>query len=346
MTLGMAGGMTGGMTGGPVRDAAWASGQIVELFTRKKRGRDSTVHPETRMTVERTLERLTALGDGSGDHAARAAAVPDVLRVHRWLDEPTQPSEEQAWALADALQSLWIRTANEEALDEEYTRRTGAAPEAGMSAERKRAWLRRNYTSLQRAGAHERARAALRAKYLRLAGCLLILLVVAAAAIALIATQDYATVSLCALAGAVGGALSGARTLRDSHRLQDTRSFQTWLWVQPIVGAAVGLFLYALLESPVLALPGSDDGGETSQAAARIVYAFLAGFSEPWLLGVMDRLGSTADKAATQAVTTRQPGNPDNPENPVSSDATPIAPTPPTPTRTLTQRPPMAEEPT
>ncbi|MDQ5840750.1 MAG: hypothetical protein M3537_06340, partial [Chloroflexota bacterium] len=281
------------MTSEPVCDAAWASGQIVELLTRKKRGRDSHVHPETRTTVERILERLNALGDGSGDDAARTAALPDVLRVHRWLDTPTQPSEEQAWALADALQSLWIRTANEEALDEEYTRRHGTPPNIGMSAERKRAWLRRNYTSLQRAGAHERARAALRAKYLRLAGVLLILLVVASGTIALIATKEYATISLCALAGAVGGALSGARTLRDSNRIQDTRSFQTWLWVQPIVGAAVGLFLYALLQSPVLALPGSDDGSVESQAAARIVYAFLAGFSEPWLLGVMDRLGRT-----------------------------------------------------
>lgn len=34
------------------------------------------------------------------------------------------------------------------------------------------------------------------------------------------------------------------------------------------------------------------------QATSRIVYAFVGGFSEPWLLGILTRLGGAADKAA------------------------------------------------
>ena len=297
---------------------------LINILDRRRLHRDSGVHPETRKPLERALDRVVAL---EGDKPDRDAAVSAMLASHGWLQGSRVPSEEQAWLLADSLQALWIRTADGPAIDAEFRRQGGSNPPSGMDGMQKRAWLLSAHTRLQRAGAYERARAALRAKYLRLAGGVLIGLVAISWIVAWRVSPDReeGTISLCALAGALGGALSGARSLRDSRRIQETRIFQTWWWVQPVVGAAVGLFVYALLASSVLTLPGSDSADAATEAAARIVYAFLAGFSEPWILGIMDRLGGTADRAATAAA------------SPPASSSTP-SPAQPDADKTLTTR--------
>ena len=295
--------------------AATAYENIVDLLARKQWGRDSSVHPETRKTLERILASLGVL-DGYPTHtAAETNHVESILGAHDWLRDGKPPSEEQAWILSDALTNHWIRTASADAIDEHLGRFHDPAPPGGMTDQRKREWLLGQQAILQRAGAHERARSALRARYLQRAGWLLAVLVLGAWGVAIAVSHDRAAITLCALAGAIGGGLSGARGLRDSSRIQETRVFQTWWWVQPLVGAAVGLFVYALLASPVLTLPGSSDPDEVKRTAGRVVYAFVAGFSEPWLLGIVGRLGGSADSAATAAVFGR-PGNPGSPPAP------------------------------
>jgi hypothetical protein len=283
--------------------AEWAYQHLVELLAPKPWGRDSRVHPETRKIMERAAHWVVALaGLGPDPNGVPAARLATVLQGHSWLAVPRRPSDEQAWLLADSLEALWIESAADDAIEEEYARKAPETAEAGeLTGQQKRVWLLSHHTESQRIGSRGRARVALRTRYLCFAGMLLMLLVGSVWALALIALDDDATIIFCALGGAIGGAVSGARGLRDSRRIHQARIFQTWWWVQPAVGGAVGLFVYALLISNVLTLPGSVSNDPVEQSAARIIYAFVAGFSEPWILGIMSRLSGAADNAATMA---------------------------------------------
>src|SRR6476469_6605539 len=111
-----------------------------------------------------------------------------------------------------------------------------------------------------------------------MAGRTMAALVVATLVAAVVASKrsydNPSVVSMCALAGAIGGAVAGARGVRDARRLQDAAFFQTWWWVQPVAGAAVGVFVYALLESSILGLPESDNRDAAKRAMAFFAYAF------------------------------------------------------------------------
>lgn len=106
---------------------------------------------------------------------------------------------------------------------------------------------------------------------------------------------------VAALAGAVGSALSGFYRLRDQVKgLTALRSFSGALYAQPFVGAVVGLVLFLILRSHVIGLTVLDDRGGAAGAveawAAYAVYGFVAGFSEPFFLGIVGRVVSAADK--------------------------------------------------
>jgi hypothetical protein len=97
------------------------------------------------------------------------------------------------------------------------------------------------------------------------------------------------------LAGALGSTLSGALQVRGLTRIAALRSVRAALYTQPLVGATASLFLYALLESHLLVLPGTTSSG-TPGWAALATYGFLAGFSEPFFLGAVQRIASGAGR--------------------------------------------------
>jgi hypothetical protein len=72
-------------------------------------------------------------------------------------------------------------------------------------------------------------------------------LVVVATSVGLVVSDEDGVIVLCGLTGAIGGTLAGARSIRDTRKMRDALFFQTWWWVQPAVGFAVGLFIYAPL---------------------------------------------------------------------------------------------------
>ncbi|KAA1420728.1 hypothetical protein FE697_017480 [Mumia zhuanghuii] len=277
---------------------------VIGLLERKPAARTSRAHPEVRKVLERALDRLTALSSLAGvgsDPTLRDTRIGAIRREHAWLTTATPknpPSEEQAWALVDELQTLWICTASTAAVADAVSRVTEPRAPKQLPDADKRDWLLGSHIEHQRARGRARARQSLRARYLRNAGFALTTLVVVGTVVAVVVGDDDGVVLLCGLAGAIGGTLAGARSIRDSRRLRDALFFQTWWWVQPAVGFAVGLFVYALLASSVIILPGSDSPEAMRQATSRIVYAFVGGFSEPWLLGILTRLGGAADKAA------------------------------------------------
>lgn len=132
-----------------------------------------------------------------------------------------------------------------------------------------------------------RARVRMKGDYLLLlAPILLALIVGVAAAVAILHSGGGGTARtiLAALAGALGGTVSGAYRLRDQiENLNEVRAFKPALWVQPLIGAAAGLVLLLVLESGLL----GNDAATWERAG---LLAFAAGFSEPFFLGVVNRV--------------------------------------------------------
>lgn len=139
------------------------------------------------------------------------------------------------------------------------------------------------------------ARLALRGRYLSMTLAVLVVTIGTTALAVNVAGPgvSWAHLGVALGAGGLGATLSGIRDLRVLDRLSELRSFGIALATVPAVGAAAGLLVLLLLESSVLALPGT--GANRSSAAATGLYAFVAGFSEPFLLGVVARL--TGEKA-------------------------------------------------
>jgi len=129
----------------------------------------------------------------------------------------------------------------------------------------------------------QRARSRMRALYLLgLAPVLLALVGGLAYAIQLVVPADKEVIVVVALAGAVGGTLSGVYKLRDGvRRISQLRAFLPAMVDQPLVGAAAGLVLFVVLEA---GFRGSGGGVEWP---TQTLFAFLAGFSEPFFLGVV-----------------------------------------------------------
>jgi hypothetical protein len=87
-------------------------------------------------------------------------------------------------------------------------------------------------------------------------------------------------------AGGAGAAISGTIKARDRLTRQgDIHRFRDALPAQLLVGAATAVFVYLLFRSDIITFGNVDL--ETDEARAAI--AFLAGFSEPWVLRTIER---------------------------------------------------------
>jgi hypothetical protein len=101
-----------------------------------------------------------------------------------------------------------------------------------------------------------------------------------------------------AAAGALGATLAGATRLRDVITLNDLRPFRGWKVLQLLVGASAGLFVFMLLSSDILRLPGTS--GESTGWAAFATYGFIAGFAEPFFLGVVANIAGGTGELSTR----------------------------------------------
>lgn len=99
---------------------------------------------------------------------------------------------------------------------------------------------------------------------------------------------------IAAATGALGSTLSGFYKLRDeAGGLNVLRSFKSAMSAQPFVGAVVGVLLWLLLKSSIVTIGPSGQGMNWTNLA---IYCFLAGFSEPFFLGLVQRVAGAADK--------------------------------------------------
>jgi lipopolysaccharide export LptBFGC system permease protein LptF len=153
------------------------------------------------------------------------------------------------------------------------------------------------YLMREEAGRDRRARAALKYQYLtRLAPVLLVLLVGLGVAVNFATKGNFLeTILLTACAGALGSTLSGVFKVRDQLvRLNELRGFWPAMRVQPIVGACAGLIVFLILDSKAIEL----GAGSSVTWSGRGVLAFAAGFSEPFFLGIVQRVAVVSDRQA------------------------------------------------
>jgi hypothetical protein len=97
---------------------------------------------------------------------------------------------------------------------------------------------------------------------------------------------SFGELLLVAVTGAMGATLAAAFKLRDAFaRLGDLRTFWYAFAPQMPIGAVAGLFLWIVLESGVVEVAGAGDDW-----AVAVALAFVAGFSEPFLLKTVERI--------------------------------------------------------
>lgn len=167
----------------------------------------------------------------------------------------------------------------------EYADGETVSPAALEEARRKLSMLYRSRQSL-----YGLSRARSGAKAMRLVW---LAPVMAFLAVALIIVVDIAAADaswrsglLAAVAGALGATLSGALKLRDQlPRIANLRTFWYAFALQVPIGAVAGLFLWIVLESGLVDIAGQGD--DWAMVAA---VAFVAGFSEPFVLKTVERI--------------------------------------------------------
>jgi hypothetical protein len=305
-----------------------ATPDLAELLAPDRWSPRKRVDPELRKALgviqTRLSETRRLLGLSKADVTLRTnAAVRELTSLVR--RDPATLDIDGAWELAGALKRLNLRFGDREFLTSrlEYEQRRASA--AGQwhgwdthfdaqelvdlvtafkerhatAADHSRTVDRLTFLYLQReeAGRDRRARAALKRLYLsRLFFGMLVMLAGFAVAVD-VATKwsAWEIVVLTVCAGGLGSTLSGVFKVRDQLvQLDELRSFWPAMRVQPLIGACGGLILFLVLSSHAISLGAVSNGW-----SGRGLIAFAAGFSEPFFLGIVERVAVVPDKATT-----------------------------------------------
>jgi hypothetical protein len=114
-------------------------------------------------------------------------------------------------------------------------------------------------------------------------------------------STDLLPILLVPVAGAFGAAMAGARKASDRlPRSGDIRSFLDGLPTQLLFGAGSAIVVLLVLESGVVTFAGVD----AQNWAARAVFGFVAGFSEPFFIGTVERVATLGAGKATDPTQT------------------------------------------
>jgi len=157
------------------------------------------------------------------------------------------------------------------------------------------------YLKRAEAGRDRRAKAALKDLYLKQLALVLVPFLLGLGAVALVSATASHSVwrafAVAALAGALGSTLSGVLRLRDQLlRLDELRAFKPAMFVQPLVGASAGALVFLLLASRAFSVGSLDPAAWPSPG----VLGFVAGFSEPFFLGLVDRIAGLPEQRPPQ----------------------------------------------
>lgn len=232
---------------------------------------------------------LVELGDGG---YVRVCVEQELRRIEN-TDSPS-------WLLPADVQLLESLRAELQDADE----RSGAPPTAEMvesARQRTVEMLIPIYQARSRWQAEQFRLELLRKARLQWVQWVLVTLLVSAVVV-LIAAFRYAAggaslpaialqIGLAVIMGMLGAVLAGVRRLREAPlRANELSNYKAALGAQLFVGGALALIAFNLLELGVLPsfdMDGSSTYGELAQLA---VYGMLAGFSEPFVIGILQSL--------------------------------------------------------
>jgi hypothetical protein len=188
-----------------------------------------------------------------------------------------------------------------DALAQPDSSRAEAEADLGRTASRAVELLATLYQARNHAEREQRAHDRVRDARLQWVTRWLLLLLVPAAALLVVAfslaassrqvgwLEDAVRIALVLMVGGLGSALSGTRRLLGVALLRGQLDrFQAAFRAQVLVGGTLGLV--ALLLYDVGSLPTFQSSGGVSDVVPVVIYAFLAGFSEPFVLGVVQGL--------------------------------------------------------
>ena len=148
------------------------------------------------------------------------------------------------------------------------------------------------YRTRAMAYALSRARTMTKARSLLLVPVALLPVVVAVIALAdqVSKRMSWREGALAAVAGALGASLSSGYALRDQlPRISQLRAYIYLLAAQAPLGAAAGLFLWLVVASGLVTVAHDN-------SLVRAAVAFVAGFSEPFVLSTVARIAGTDTK--------------------------------------------------
>lgn len=190
---------------------------------------------------------------------------------------------------------------------------------AGFGSDNKDSWPRQaaigRLAELYRQSHHDlrrdRARAAQVALYLKLLWPLLAVLLLSTATLLgsveafgrsvppSVAWVEFVTFGAAMLVGAVGGTLGLMFRFRNAHgRIRDLLAERDLRLVQPLIGAAMALAVVLVIKSGLTTIDGFVADGRGLAPLAAL--GFLAGFSEPFFFGIMDRLARAASPGSSE----------------------------------------------
>jgi hypothetical protein len=245
--------------------------------------------------------------------------------------DPSTLDIDAAWELSGAIRRLNVRFRNREFLASrlEYERARAAKDEQWHGWDKHfglqdleqliKAFKQRNqdvepadvdraidrltflYLQREEAGRDRRARAALKRHYLSRLWIVLLLLLVGFGLAFNVAMkwEGWEAVVLTLCAGALGSALSGIFKVRDQLvQLDELRSFWPAMRVQPLIGACGGMVLLLVVQSHAVAFGNLSEG-----LSGWGLLAFIAGFSEPFFLGIVQRVAVVPDRPEAPAGT-------------------------------------------
>lgn len=149
------------------------------------------------------------------------------------------------------------------------------------------------YDQRAAAGRSHRMVAQIRSSYLRRLSLYLALFLAGVGVMMYVLGAGMADVNayvMTALAGALGGTLAGVYKLRDSTAtIRDLRGFDAQFFAMLALGASAAAVLLIFMRSGLVVLGGVDLAGDQAWLALAGI-GFLAGFSEPFFLGTVERI--------------------------------------------------------
>jgi hypothetical protein len=260
--------------------------------------------PDSPASCDLARAELTGILDG---HEVDSLTEDDAWELYTAIKQAVLLIENQAYlsmllereAVRDGRHDAWHRWTTHFSVDEltelREALRGPPAPEACARAARRLGFL---FAKRAEAGRERRAKAAVKKRAAAyVAPTLLLLLATLIAGIDIDQGATWRDALVAATAGAVGAALAGFIKLRDRLvELDDLRAFATTIAIQPLVGATSGLVVLLVVESGIIEI----GGGPSHQTPGRTLLAFAAGFSEPFFLGLVQKV--THDKASDASV--------------------------------------------